>query len=138
MRISPTTSGSPQSLRSIRDKPFQRNPMQRLRFTESCYSNRVDLSRSAIQNLLDLPDLLGGTCSRFRIDSAPNVIEPAMHIHQRLTEEALREIGDLLEDVVDQRLVLGEMLSPFVGNLVDPFAVGFRHRARVPEILEHG
>jgi len=60
-----------------------------------------------------------------------------VNFHHRLAENALREISDLREDVVDQRLVLGEVLPAFLGDLVDLLSVLFRHRARVAQILEH-
>ena len=60
-----------------------------------------------------------------------------MHFHHRLAEKTLRKIGDLREDVVDQRLVLGKMLPAFLGDLVDLLAIFLGHRAGVAKVLEH-
>src|ERR1043166_4504931 len=59
-----------------------------------------------------------------------------MDLHHRLAEDALRKIGNLREDVVDERLVFLEMLPPFVGYLVDLFSALFGKCACVAEILE--
>src|SRR5512132_478135 len=105
----------------------------------SCGSDRIDLSSRALQNLLDLPDLLRRSrrALRRRIDRATNILESAVHFHHRLSENVLRKLGDAREDVIDQRLVLSEMLPTFVGDLVDLLAALFRPRCRIAQILEH-
>src|SRR5450759_5215219 len=60
-----------------------------------------------------------------------------MHVHHRLSEYALSEIRDARKDVIDQRLVLSEMRTPFVGDLVNLLATFLGPRSRVTQILEH-
>src|SRR5881398_2959934 len=98
---------------------------------------RIDLRSRPLQNILDLPDLLGRARSLRRVNRATHVLHPPVHFHHRLAEDALRELRDLREDVVDQRLVLGEMLSPFFCDLVDLLAAFLWQCPRVAEILEH-
>src|SRR2546430_13032286 len=60
-----------------------------------------------------------------------------MHFHHRLAENVLRELGDPGEYVVDERLVLGEMLPPFLSDFIDFLPALLRSRRRVSQILEH-
>src|SRR5258706_5226021 len=101
-------------------------------------SDAFDLGRRPIEYLLDLPDLLRSPRRALRcVDRLADVLESAVHFHHRLSENVLREVGDPREDVVDQRLVLGQMRSPVVGDLVDLLAGLLRPRSRVAQILEH-
>src|SRR3954470_10841545 len=60
-----------------------------------------------------------------------------MDLHHRLAENALREFRDPGEDVIDERLILGEMLPPFLRDLIDLLAAFFGQRAGIAQILEH-
>src|SRR5687768_5261178 len=73
-------------------------------------SHRLDLFRGAVQDLLYLLHLLDRSRRTFgRINGGAHVLEPAVNLHHRLAEDAVRELGDPREDVVDQGLVLGQM-----------------------------
>src|SRR4029077_12349547 len=71
------------------------------------------------------------------VDRLADVLESAVHFHHRLSENALREVGDAREDVIDERLVFSEIRAPLVGDLVDLFPALLRPRSRVAQVLEH-
>src|SRR5688500_15719353 len=84
----------------------------------------VDLLGVPLEDLAHLGQKItfGGATKCAAVHDAPEVGEGAVDVHHLAAKEAGAKLRHPLEDVVDGRLMLGQVTTSCVGNLVDLLA----------------
>src|SRR5688500_2260905 len=99
----------------------------------------VDLFRGPVEYLAHLRQnvTLHGAAEGAAIDGAPQIGEGAIDVHHLAAKETGPELRHPLEDVIDSRLVLGQVSTSRLGDLVDLLATFLLTRDRESEVDEH-
>src|SRR5688500_12423722 len=100
----------------------------------------VDLLRGSLEDLAHLGQniALGGATKCAAVHDAPEVGEGAVDVHHLAAKEAGAKLRHPLEDVVDGRLMLGQVGTSGLGDLVDLLAAFLLTRHRESKVDEHG
>src|SRR5579883_2158797 len=103
-----------------------------------CSAQALDLGGRPLEDLTDALEALRILEVRGRrVGGARDVLERLMDLDHRWAEEARREPGDAIEDLIDGALVLLQVGAALGRDLVDPLPIALG-RPCVPHLLEHG